>query len=481
MHLFDFDEKENDLSPTRLYLGKILIVDEAKSTLQNLIELLREAAHTVDVCTEPTLVLEMAIADPPDLIISNISITESEGCDLCDRLKSHPSTQNIPFIAISTANDHQAKATAFEAGANDYIATPFDPKEVLLRVKNHLRTRALYLQLAKQNRILQTEIIMRHHAEQKLKLAEEKFRKAFYSSPNPSTITLLSDGTHIEVNDNFCESTGYTREEILGRSAVELGLWVNIDAREELFQLIRNGQKVHNHEFEFCTKHGKIRTAILSCEIINIDGQECLLSLSNDITERKQAESRLKVANRTLQTLADLDGLTKIANRRRFDSYLKYHWEKAQHEDLNLTLFLCDVDHFKAYNDHYGHLQGDACLMQLAKILRTRMPSPTDLVARYGGEEFAIILPGRSPSEGAEIVQHIWQTIQETNLLHAASPTAEFVTVSFGGCTFIPSGTVHTARQLIGRADEALYQAKQQGRNRVIFCEMEGIKPVGFP
>ncbi|NJN74024.1 MAG: GGDEF domain-containing protein, partial [Limnothrix sp. RL_2_0] len=219
-------------------------------------------------------------------------------------------------------------------------------------------------------------------------------------------------------------------------------------------------------------KHGNIRTAILSCEIIQIDGQDCLLSLSNDITERKQAESRLKVANNTLQRLADLDGLTKIANRRRFDSYLKYHWEKAQRERLNLTLFLCDVDHFKAYNDHYGHLQGDACLMQLAKILRAGMPSSTDLVARYGGEEFAIILPGRSPTEGTEIVQHIWQTIQETNLPHTASPTATFVTVSFGGCSFVPGGSIRTARQLIGRADEALYQAKQQGRNRVIFSDL---------
>jgi diguanylate cyclase (GGDEF)-like protein/PAS domain S-box-containing protein len=473
VHLFDFDEKENDLNPTRLYLGKILIVDETKNNLRGLIELLREAAHTVDVCTETTLVLEMAIADPPDLIISNICITESEGCDLCDRLNSHPTTQNIPFIAISTSDDHQAKAAAFEAGANDYITTPFDAKEVLLRVKNHLRTRALYLQLAKQNRTLQTEIIMRHHAEQKLKLAEEKFRKAFYSSPNPSTITLLDDGAHIEVNDSFCELTGHTREEIHGRSAVELGLWVNIDDREQLFQLIRSGQKVKNHEFEFCTKHGKIRTAILSCEIINIDGQECLLSLSNDITERKQAESELIVVNRKLRTLADLDGLTKIANRRRFDSYLKYHWEKSQQEGLNLTLFICDVDHFKAYNDHYGHLQGDACLIQLAKVLRTRVSSPTDLVARYGGEEFAIILPGRSPAEGREIVQHIWQAIQETNLPHAASPTAAFVTVSFGGCSFIPGGTVHTARQLIGRADAALYQAKQQGRNRVLFSDLE--------
>lgn len=473
VHLFDFDEKGNDLSPTRLYLGKILIVDETKNNLGSLIELLREAGHAVDICTEANLVLEMAIADPLDLIISNLCMTETEGYDLCDRLKSHPQVQNIPFIAISATDDLQAKATAFEVGANDYITTPFEAKEVLLRVKNHLRTQALYRQLAQQNRILQTEIIMRHHAEQQSKLAEEKFTKAFYSSPNPSTITLLSDGKHIEVNNSFCRLTGYTEKEILGRSAVELGLWVNIDDREELFEIIRSGRQVQNHEFEFCTKHGKIRTAILSCEIIQIDGQECLLSLSNDITERKQAESKLKVANHTLQRLADLDGLTKIANRRRFDSYLKYHWEKAQQEGLNLTLFLCDVDHFKAYNDHYGHLQGDACLMQLAKILRTRMPSPTDLVARYGGEEFAIILPGRSPTEGKEIVQHIWQAIQATNLPHAASPTAEFVTVSFGGCAFIPNGSVRTARQLIGQADEALYQAKQQGRNRMLFSDLK--------
>ncbi|NJN74025.1 MAG: response regulator, partial [Limnothrix sp. RL_2_0] len=251
MYLSDFDKQENEIISRRLYFGKILIIDKTKDHLRSLIELLCEAGHTVDVCTEASLVLEMAIADLPDIIISNLCMTETEGYELCNRLKSHPQVQSIPFIAISPADDLQAKAKAFEIGANDYITTPFETKEILLRVNNHLRTRALYVQLAQQNRVLQAEIIMRHHAERQSKLAEAKFTKVFYSSPNPCTITLLSNDKHIEVNNSFCRATGYTEKEIIGRSAVELGLWVNVDDREELFQLIRSGRTIKNHEFEF--------------------------------------------------------------------------------------------------------------------------------------------------------------------------------------------------------------------------------------
>ncbi|MGB2924630.1 MAG: diguanylate cyclase [Limnothrix sp.] len=471
MSSFTFNQPSQALIPRRLNQGKILIVDAAQNDLLFFSQLLTKAHHQIEICEAGRLALKKAIAAPPDLIISDIHLAEMNGYELCDRFKSHPKTEHVPFIFISEIDDLEAKARAFSVGANDYITKPFDPKEVLLRVSNHLQTQRLYLQLAEQNRLLQAEIARRKQAEQQSKLAEEKFTKAFYSSPNPSTITLLKDGTHIEVNESFCQLTGYTAEEMIGRSAVELGLWVNLDDRERLFQLVRQGSRVQNHEFEFCTKHGKIRTAILSCEVIQIDGQDCLLSLSNDISERKQAESRLQVANSTLQKLAGLDGLTKIANRRRFDSYLKNHWQASKTKGLNLSLVLCDVDHFKKYNDYYGHLQGDACLIQLAKILRTKMPTPTDFVARYGGEEFAIILPGRSPEAAKAIIQDIWDVIQRTNLPHAASPTAPFVTLSFGCSAFTPDGDIHTSRQLIGSADAALYQAKQRGRNQIAIAD----------
>ena len=144
-------------------------------------------------------------------------------------------------------------------------------------------------------------------AQKALRRSEEKFAKAFRSSPNPITITTLVNGQHIEVNEAFCEITGYTTEEVMGRTALDLNLWVNAEDRHNLFQLLSRQTEVRNYEFEFRTKSGKVRTALLSADEIELRGEKCLLSISNDITERKQAEQELQQRNedlaRTLQEL----------------------------------------------------------------------------------------------------------------------------------------------------------------------------------
>lgn len=128
-----------------------------------------------------------------------------------------------------------------------------------------------------------------------LRLSEEKFAKAFRSSPSAMTITTRQDGRHIEVNDTFCHLTGYTREEIIGHTANDLNLWVKPEDRMQLFELLTNNDLVRNYEFDFRTKSGPVRTALLSAEIINIGGEECLLAISNDITKRKRAEEEIKL------------------------------------------------------------------------------------------------------------------------------------------------------------------------------------------
>ena len=140
------------------------------------------------------------------------------------------------------------------------------------------------------------DISDRKLAEEALRQSEEKFARAFRSSPCAITLTRRSDGCHIEVNDSFCQFTGYSREEIIGRTAVELNLWVNLEARNYMFQALTELRTIHNYEFDFRTKSGAIRTALLSTEIINFYGQTCLISVSQDISDRKLAEAALQKA-----------------------------------------------------------------------------------------------------------------------------------------------------------------------------------------
>ncbi len=187
--------------------------------------------------------------------------------------------------------------------------------------------------------------------------------------------------------------------------------------------------------------------------------------LQAEIRERKLAEAALYKANLELQRLAVLDDLTQIANRRRFDQYLQAQWEQS--EQTTLSLLMCDVDYFKRYNDGYGHPAGDRCLYLVAQGISRVVGHAQDLVARYGGEEFAVILPD-TPLEGAlQVAEIIQAEIQHLKLAHAYSEVSQFVSLSIGVASFIPTPG-QNPKALIAAADAALYDAKHQGRKRVV-------------
>ncbi len=188
-----------------------------------------------------------------------------------------------------------------------------------------------------------------------------------------------------------------------------------------------------------------------------------------ELMRRKLFEmsSELAASNRRLEQLSQSDGLTGVANRRYFDSFLAHHVALAARQKTNLSLVLCDVDCFKAYNDHYGHLAGDECLRTVATILSRCCNRSTDLVARYGGEEFALVLPDTHRTGAAQHVRTIRQTLAEAAIEHAHSVVSSFVTMSIGITAFTP-GKDFKSEDLIARADEALYRAKETGRNRYV-------------
>ena len=212
---------------------------------------------------------------------------------------------------------------------------------------------------------------------------------------------------------------------------------------------------------------GNLPDAILIIIIDATERAEAEQELSQVANEYRLFNEHLQWENEKLEALTNIDGLTDLGNRRAFDTYLQQQWQQFQRQQRPVALILCDIDHFKQYNDTYGHLQGDDCLQQVAAILREIPRRGSDLAARYGGEEFALILP-ETDSEGAlKVANRIRHGLAQLNLPHKSSPTNHWVTMSCGVASLIPNSN-STPENLIEQADRALYEAKQQGRDRAV-------------
>ncbi len=187
-------------------------------------------------------------------------------------------------------------------------------------------------------------------------------------------------------------------------------------------------------------------------------------------TELRQANLTLQRQQVMLERLASVDGLTDIPNRRQFDDFLDREWRRAMRSGKPIALIMMDIDHFKKFNDHYGHAAGDKCLKNVARALAHSFGRASDFLARYGGEEFAAILPGASKESAKEIAEKMRGNIESLNIPHAASEVSDHVTLSLGIALCIPTRE-SSPRELIEMADKALYQAKEDGRNQMKFAE----------
>jgi diguanylate cyclase (GGDEF)-like protein len=203
------------------------------------------------------------------------------------------------------------------------------------------------------------------------------------------------------------------------------------------------------------------RTIELEMELKKVNTE-----LTQDIIKRREIEEELHHANKKLQRLVTLDGLTRIANRRRFNEHISLEWKRSRRDRTPMALIMCDVDFFKLYNDAYGHQLGDKCLRLIAKLLSQQAKRPSDLVARYGGEEFAIVLPNTTPEGAVKVAEMIRVELQQLKIAHISSPY-NIVTLSLG-VSGLPARAPFSPKILLMLADKALYEAKKRGRNRTI-------------
>lgn len=188
-------------------------------------------------------------------------------------------------------------------------------------------------------------------------------------------------------------------------------------------------------------------------------------------TRLLQLSDELRHSNERLERLSGEDPLTRLLNRRAFDERLAREIAGARRDQQPLTLVLADIDHFKAYNDSFGHIAGDACLQRVAQLLRETCRRPRDCAARYGGEEFALILPGTPRSGAMTFARAVMRTLRNCNMRHPRSVESH-VTLSGGITTCVPDAQT-SVMSLLRHADEALYTAKSRGRNRFFSHEMQ--------
>ena len=202
------------------------------------------------------------------------------------------------------------------------------------------------------------------------------------------------------------------------------------------------------------------------------------LAQANQELERRVEErtAQLREANERLEQLSMVDGLSGLANRRKFDQMLEQVWQRAKAEATPVALVMLDLDEFKAYNDLYGHQAGDACIQALARVLLSRSKRQGELAARYGGEEFALILPSYHLNAAQKAAESVRLAFAGLGLMHASSSCASVATISLGVAALIP-GESSSVVDLIWLADQALYEAKHTGRNKVCVATGTDIVP----
>ena len=264
--------------------ASILVVDDTAANLRLLLNVLSAAGYQVRPVTEGAAAIRAAQLDPPDLILLDIKMPEMDGYEVCRRLKADQRTQDVPVMFLTVLDDVVDIAKGFELGGIDYVTKPVETAELLVRIENQVKLRLLQNQLRE---------------------SEEKFSLVFRNSPLPLALSDLPESRYVNVNREFIEQSGYSREELIGHTSAELDVWPDIDMRSRLIEDVQKQGSVRELEVRLRTKLGEIRDVLLFLEVIYINAQPYILTTGEDITERKETERQLTAKTEALTRALD--------------------------------------------------------------------------------------------------------------------------------------------------------------------------------
>ena len=450
--------------------GNILIVDDSLDNLRLLSSVLIKQGYRVHCVADGEMALHAIRGEVPDLILLDIILPAIDGYKLCKIFKANEKTRQIPVIFISSLDSESDKVQAFKIGCADFITKPFLIEELLVRVENQFK---IYREQKHLKKLLYQNVKERKTVEKELNQSRALLAGVLNSSLDGiAAFEAIRDrwGKIIDfrwliVNPVAAMTVGETGNSLRGQLLLETLSNKLFEGLFDLFVQVVENCIVLDQEHYYSSDQNWFHVVAVKL------GDGFVVNF-RDITERKQMEIALKEANLELRRQANIDSLTQVANRRRFDEYLTQEWSRCAREKQTLSLILCDVDYFKFYNDAYGHQAGDECLYKVAQGMTMSIKRPADVVFRYGGEEFAMILPFTQGEGALKVAQDVREQIIKLQIPHDLSEVSHYVTLSLGVSSIIPH-MESSPECLIAAADRALYEAKALGRNRVEYKALE--------
>ncbi|MBE9045728.1 diguanylate cyclase [Pleurocapsales cyanobacterium LEGE 10410] len=427
-----------------------------------------------------------------DAILLDLSFRDSQEASLNLIKQTAP---QLPIIVVTDINDLNMAVRLLRQGVQDYLLKSELEGEILIhsihhaidrqRTKFGTRQQALIKKMLDKIRSsLDLENVLKNTVKEIQQFLHTDEALIYLCEPQPSAKKVISQ-TAIDLpslDSILSRATSVSAVEDTGklasvfpvvadqiRSYIILPIWLNqsTDAVDENWISLVRQTATHIPQREpwgILVAYNISETR--KWQQYEIDFLQQLLQEVTIAIDQSQLYRQLQIANKKLHQLAISDGLTGIANRRHFDLILNQEWYRLAREKKPLSLILCDIDYFKAYNDSYGHQYGDRCLQEIARILQQSIKRPADLAARYGGEEFALILPNTDTSGALSIAQNTMQRLANKQLPNNKSEVSKYITLSIGIATIIPHSR-KLANTIITAADELLYRAKKAGRDRI--------------
>jgi diguanylate cyclase (GGDEF)-like protein/PAS domain S-box-containing protein len=420
----------------------ILIVDDMQTNIAILANMLSDL-YTIKVAKSGEKALEILSHGDVDLVLLDVVMPVMDGYEVCKIIKNDKKTRDIPIIFVTGNTSKEDEERGFNLGAVDYITKPSTPSTVRARVNAHIN---LYFRKKELERLT--------------KITEEQNEQlSRYTNVIDQYVITSStdlDGIITYVSEAFCEISGYAKEELIGqKQSIVKHPDMTDSFFKELWETITE-DKTWEGEIKNLKKDGGYYWVKAYITPDFKDGEKIgYTAVRQDITDKKRIEE-----------ISITDGLTDVYNRRHFNEIFPKVINSAKRDDTLVSFLLLDIDHFKPYNDNYGHQEGDSVLQKFAKCLKDSLHRADDMVFRLGGEEFGVIFKAETKEKALEFANTLRESIENLKIEHEYSSASSFVTASMG--LFCKNASsIDSMDEAYKEADDLLYEAKKAGRNQV--------------